>query len=233
MEAPEQDHPQLRSRALAAAARGDASSPRRPISVLVADDHPIVREHLSRVIDADGRLAVAAEAGDGLEALRLAEELRPEAVVLDVDMPGLDGAGVMRGLHTARLESRVLIFTGHADPKPLREVMGLQPDSLMYKEEGSSAISDEIVAMVREEPSVGRLRRESAQAGVQSGPTLTERERVVLAFAAQGRTVDDLAARLNVSHRTAKERRHDLCKRFGATSILGVVATAMRLGLLD
>jgi DNA-binding NarL/FixJ family response regulator len=45
--------------------------------------------------------------------------------------------------------------------------------------------------------------------------------------------VDDLAARLNVSHRTAKERRHDLCKRFGATSILGVVATAMRLGLLD
>jgi two-component system nitrate/nitrite response regulator NarL len=234
MESTARDHLQPGTRLLGAAAGGPCHSPERPpISVLVADDHPILREHLGRMIDADHRLVLAALAEDGLEALRLSDELRPDAIVLDVDMPNLDGAGVLRGLRAAETTIRVLLFTGHAEPGPLREAMRLQPDSLLYKGDGGFAICDEIVAMVREEPSAGRLRREGAQAAARNGPTLTERERVVLAFAAQGRSVADLAARLNVSQRTAKARRHDLCKRFGVDSILGVIATAMRMGLLD
>lgn len=208
-------------------------SARQSISVLVVDDHPIVREHLIRLIEADPRLAVSAEAGDGLEALRLATELRPDAMVLDVEIPKLGGAGVMRGLRAASLMIRVLIFTGHARQGTLHAVMRLRPDALLHKGDDASVICDEIVAMVRDEPSAGRFRREGAQAVMQDRLTLTEQERVVLAFAAQGRSVSDLAARLDVSQRTAKERRHELCKRFGANSILGVVATATRLGLLE
>ncbi|MBS1676066.1 MAG: response regulator transcription factor [Actinobacteria bacterium] len=213
--------------------RGAGSAPtRRPISVLVVDDHPIVREFLSRLIESDPRLRLVAEAGDGIEALRLAEELRPDVMVLDIEMPKRDGVGVLRGLRAADLPIRVLVFTGHASEAQEREVENLRADSVVRKGDGT-CVRDEIVAMVRREPSTGRHKAEGGRSVPHDPWALTERERVVLAFAAQGRSVADLAARLTVSERTAKVCRRDLCKRFGATSILGVVATATRLGLLD
>jgi DNA-binding NarL/FixJ family response regulator len=208
---------------------GDSSAA-RPASVLVADDHPIIRDFLTRQIGADGRLALAAEAVDGREALRLAEQLRPDAMVLDIEMPGLDGAGVMRGLDDAGLGVRVLILTGHSRPRALAEVRSLRPDAILFKAEvAARSICDEIVAVTEGV----RVRRDAPYSLPDSRFDLDDTEKVVLRLAAEQRPVAELACRLNVSPSTAKEYRHDLRMKFGAKTTIGVVAIAMRLGLLD
>jgi len=208
-------------------------SRRQGISVLVVDGHPVVREYLAERIAADERLALAGEAGDRRTALRELEGLRPDAVVLDADMPRLDAAAILREMRSRHLAVRVLAFTGHATPDQLRAVLQEEPDSLLRKGVSAAVLCREIVAMVRDEPSAGRFRREGAQAVAPTRLTLDERERIVLAFAAKGRSVAALAARLAVSQRTAKAYRHDLREKFEADSMEGVVAKAMRLGLLE
>jgi DNA-binding NarL/FixJ family response regulator len=148
-------------------------------SVLVVDDHPIIREFLARVIESDARLSVAGEASEGFEALRLASELRPDAMVLDVEMPGLDGAGVMRGLRDAGLSVRVLILTGHARPKALEEVRRLRPDSLVFKNDVHAGnLCNEIVAMASGLSSSGNFTREGDYALVDTRFHLDDKERI-------------------------------------------------------
>jgi DNA-binding NarL/FixJ family response regulator len=206
---------------------------RGPISVVMVDDHPLVREHLGGKIEADPRLRLAAATGDGAEGQRLIEELRPDAIVLEVELPGLDGAGLLRWLRARGLPVCVLVFTGHARPGPLYEVLHAGPDSLLPKGTSSRMVCGEIVAMVRGAPSRGRFNRESAQAVAYQRLRLDETERIVLEFARQERPVAELAARLGVSVSKAKEHRRELCKKFEVDTTLGAVAKAIRIGLIE
>lgn len=119
------------------------------ISVLVVDDHPLVREHVARAIGVDERMELAGLAADGEDSLRQIERLTPDVVVLDVEMPKLDGASVLRMLRERKVRSRVLVLTGHARPGPLHDVLHHQPDSLLRKDASAEEICDEIVAIER------------------------------------------------------------------------------------
>jgi DNA-binding NarL/FixJ family response regulator len=95
----------------------------KPIRVLLADDHPIMRAGIKSLLEQEPGIACVGEAGDGQEALRLATELTPDIVVLDMSMPLMNGVGVARRLREAGVPSRVVALTVHEQPAWLRQLL--------------------------------------------------------------------------------------------------------------
>jgi DNA-binding NarL/FixJ family response regulator len=205
-----------------------------PINVLVADDHPIVREHVGRAINGDVRLALAGEAGDGIEALRMLEELRPDAVVLDLAMPRLDGAGVLRERRERRLSVRVLMLPGHAVDLQIYEARHHEPDSLLSMDVSAERICDEIVAMHgTTEAAPGRFIPKPAHRIADRTFDLSEREWKVLRLSHEGRTRKQIGKELSFTTSTVRDVRHDICTKLGTSSIHMAIVVALQIGLLE
>lgn len=204
------------------------------ISVLVADDHPLVREHLAGAITTDERLELAGEAGDGTEALLGVEEQRPNCVVLDIAMPVLDGVAVLRMLRERRLPSRVLLLAGHADAVQMRNVLRYQPDSLLPMDTTAGEICEELVAIETHGVlSPGRLNLERAQLLAHNRMELSGRESEVLKLSAEGLTRAQIGRRLRFGASTIRDIRRDICTKLGAPSIQVAIVIALRNGLLE
>lgn len=204
------------------------------ISVLVADDHPLVREHLAEAINADERLELAGEAVDGAEALLKVEEERPDSVVLDVAMPVLDGAAVLERLRERRLPTRVLLLSGHADAVQMRNALRHRPDSLLLMDTTAAAICEELVAIETDGAlSPGRLNLERAQMLASSRAELSGREREVLKLSAEGLTRAEIGERLRFGSSTVRDIRRDICTKLDAPSMQVAIVVAMRTGLLE
>lgn len=203
-------------------------------SVLVADDHPIVREHIVGAISTDERLELAGEARDGREALRKVEQCRPHTVVLDVAMPVLDGAAVLRQLRERRVPIRVLLLPGHASVAQMRNALSYYPDSLLLMNASSEEICEELVAIERGAAySPGRVNLERAQILAHNGFQLSGREWEVLKLSAEGLKRTEICGRLHLAPSTVRDVRRDICTKLGAASMQVAVVVAMRMGLLE
>jgi DNA-binding NarL/FixJ family response regulator len=205
-----------------------------PITVLVADDHPIVREHVSAAISADERLTLIDDAGDGAETLRKVEEHRPDTVVLDVAMPVLDGAAVLKRLRDRSVPIRVLLLPGHASVVQMRNALRYRPDSLLLMDASGEEICEELVAIKRGAAfSPGRLNLERAQLLSRNGFELSGREWDVLKLSAEGLTRAEIGKRLHCAPSTVRDVRRDICTKLGAPSIQVAIVVAIRIGLLE
>lgn len=203
-----------------------------PISVLVVDDHPLVREHVARAILADERLELAGQAGDGEEALRQVREHHPDALILDVEMPKLDGVGVLRALRGRGELPKVMLFTGHADPGQLHDAVQAGPDGLLFKTE-TAQICAALVAMLGEEKlAPARLNLERAQALAGARVELSAGDICILRLAAGGRSVAQTARELSVAPRTVEQMRHDVRAKLGRATIEGAIALGFAIGFL-
>ncbi len=203
-------------------------------SVLVADGYPIVREHLAEAISADERLELAGEAGDGTEALLRVEEQCPDSVVLDVAMPVLDGAAVLKRLRERQLPIRVLLLSGHADAVQMRSALRFRPDSLLLMDTNAGGICEELVALKTDGVlSPGRLNVERAQMLASNGVELSGREWEVLKLSAEGLTRAQIGKRLRFGPSTIRDIRRDICTKLGAPSVQVAIVMALRTGLLD
>ena len=204
------------------------------ISVLVADDHPLVREHLAEVINADERLKLVGEAGDGKEALRKVAEQRPDSLVLDIAMPVLDGAAVLKRLRERRLPIRVLLLSGHADVVQMRNALRYRPDSLLLMDANARGVCEELVAIETDDAlSPGRLNLERAQLLARNRVELSGREWEVLKLSAEGLTRVEIGERLRFGPSTVRDIRRDICTKLGAPSMQVAIVVAMRTGLLE
>lgn len=204
------------------------------ISVLVADDHPLVREHLAEAISADGRLELAGEAGDGTEALLKVEQGHPDSVVLDVAMPVLDGPAVLKRLRERHLPIRVLLLSGHADVVQMRNALRYHPDSLLLMDANAGKICEELVAIETDGVlSPGRLNLERAQLLASNRVELSGREWEVLKLSAEGLTRAEIGKRLRFGSSTVRDIRRDICMKLGAPSMQVAIVKAMRTGLLE
>lgn len=204
------------------------------ISVLVADDHPLVREHLAEAISADERLELAGEAGDGAEALLKVEGRCPDSIVLDVAMPVLDGAAVLKRLRERRLPIRVLLLSGHADVVQMRNALRCRPDSLLLMDTNAAAICEELVAIETDDAlTPGRLNLERAQLLVRNRVELSGREWEVLKLSANGLTRAEIGKRLCFGSSTVRGIRRDICTKLGAPSMQVAIVVAVRAGLLE
>lgn len=195
------------------------------IRVLIADDHKIVRQGLRFLLSQESGIEVAGEAADGVAALEAVRALRPDVVLLDLFMPGLDGIAVLKALQADGLASGVLVLTSSQDDAHL--VQAIRAGALSYLPKTAGV--DQVVASVRaaargesvlQPAATARLLRELRR-GSAADPLgrLTPRERDVLTEVARGRSNREIARALSVSEETVKSH---------VSSILGKLSLADR-----
>jgi DNA-binding NarL/FixJ family response regulator len=203
-------------------------------SVLVADDHPVVREHVAEAICADQRLELVGEARDGTEALEKVDAENPDTVVLDLAMPVLDGAAVLKRLRERRVPIRVLLLPGHASVVQMRNALRYRPDSLLLMDANVDGICEELVAIDSGGGlSPGRLNLERAQLLARNRVELSGREWEVLKLSAAGLTRAEIGRQLRFGPSTVRDIRRDICTKLEAPTMQVAVVMAMRAGLLE
>jgi len=212
-----------------------------PVSILLADDHQVVRQGLRALLEAEPDFRVVGEAADGLEATRLVERLHPDVAVVDLIMPGLNGMEVTRQI-TARVpKTRVVVLSMHANEAYVLEA--LRNGAAAYVLKDSSAT--DLVHAVREvaagrrylspplsERALDTYRQRAKEATLDIYETLTTREREVLHLAAEGHTNAEIAARLGISPRTAETHRANLMHKLGLQTQTDLVRYALRRGIV-
>lgn len=203
------------------------------IRVLIADDHTMVREGIQRVLEGEPGFVVVAEATTGAEAVRLAEEHRPDVVVLDITMPGESGLQAAARIRRQLPETRILVLSMHDNPEYVLESVRAGAHGYLLKDSAATELPEAVRAVYGG--------REYFGAGVRSaspferGPldALTARERDVLAGVALGRTNKEIAADLGISHRTVETHRESLMRKLGIRTVAGLTKLALETGLVS
>lgn len=219
------------------------SRPASTIRVAVADDHPVVRDGLVAMLRSEPEFEVVGEAGSGSEAVRLVERLGPDVLMLDLEMPGLDGVGVLRRLRELASPTRAIVFTVFDTDE--RIIAAVEAGAAGYLLKGVPRA--EIFAAIRVvhgggsllQPVVATtvLRHVAARGDARVGAsapaaiTLTPRESAVLQHLARGRSNKQIAAALGVSERTVKFHVSTLFTKLGATNRTEAVTRAIQAGL--
>ena len=207
-------------------------------TVLVADDHPLYREAVSRAVSARADLELVAVADDGHAALEAIRAHAPAVAVLDVQMPGLDGVGVLQAIGRAELATRVVLLSADVDGPTVYAAVAGGAGAYLSKASSSDHICDAIAAVARGEVVLPAEIQAGLAAQIQTqsrpaGPQLTEREGQVLALIAQGLSAPAIGRELHLSTATIKTHMRTLYEKLGVSDRAAAVAEAMRHGLLD
>ncbi|MFC0114773.1 response regulator [Kibdelosporangium aridum] len=204
------------------------------IKVLLVDDHPVVREGLRGMLDAEPDLTVVGEAGSGEEAVALAAAHRPDVILMDLRMPGLDGAGATEKIMSSNSGSRVIVLTTYETDADILRAVEAGATGYLLKDASRAELAGAIRAATRGEtvlaPSVaGRLMRRMRQPAQQS---LTAREIQVLRLVAKGQTNAEIGASLHISETTVKTHLLRVFNKLGVSDRTAAVTTAMEQGVL-
>jgi two-component system nitrate/nitrite response regulator NarL len=211
----------------------------RPTTILIADDHPLFRAAIARVIAEQPELELVAEASDGRAALEQIRELRPDVAVIDVRMPKLDGSDVLTALRDEGLPTSVVFLSAFLDSKTVYDAVAAGANAYLSKE----AETDEIVAAIRAAARGETILGPEVQTGLaeqirfreesESRPRLSEREQEVLGLIAQGLSAPEIGERIHLSTATVKTHLQHLYEKLGVSERAAAVAEGMRRGLLD
>jgi DNA-binding NarL/FixJ family response regulator len=209
-------------------------NPITPIRLLIVDDHPVVRDGLRGMFTGDLEYEVVGEAADGGEALTLAASLRPDVILMDLRMPGLDGATTIRQLSERGVPSRVLVLTTYDSDSDVIPAIEAGATGYLLKDAPRAELIRAVRAAYRGEailaPSVAT--RLMSQLRAPAEETLSERELEVLTLIAQGLTNREAAARLFISEATVKTHLIHIYTKLDVNDRAAAVAIAYERGLL-
>ena len=210
-------------------------------TVVLADDHHIVRQGLRALLEAEGDFSVIGEEADGLKVVELVERLRPNVLLLDVMMPGLNGLEITRQIAKRAMQTRVVILSMHASETYVLEALRHGAAGYVLKD----ANPTELVQAVREvragrrylsrglsERAIDAYAEKAQAAPADAYETLTTREREVLQLAAESSSASEIAARLGISPRTVETHRENLMRKLGLKSQTDLIRYALRRGIL-
>jgi DNA-binding NarL/FixJ family response regulator len=206
----------------------------QPISVLIVDDHPVVRRGLRVLLEVQDGIEVAGEAGDGATALELAAELAPDVILLDLKLPGLDGHAVLGELKAAGSTARVLVLTSMTEPASASLAVRSGAAGVLYKDVDPDALVRAIRSvhdghLLLAPEAAGSLVRPGRGRGAAAGiESLTGREREVLAEIAQGRSNREIARALTVSEKTVKAHVSAVLAKLGVQDRTQAALLAVR-----
>jgi NarL family two-component system response regulator LiaR len=212
------------------------SSQPEPIKVVIADDHPLLRRGLEGALRLYDDIRIVAQVGDGAQAVSACERFQPDVVLMDLVMPGLEGASATREILRLSPSTKVLVLTSYSDEARIQEAFDAGAIGYLMKD----ISGDQLAAAIRR-ASAGKptlapeaaevLMRQVASPGLQ-GQDLTARERQVLRLLADGLTNAEIAERLVVSLSTVKGHVSSIISKLGASSRTEAATIAVRLRLV-
>ena len=213
-----------------------------PVRILMVDDHPVVLAGLKALVGSDPELSVVGEARDGRTGLRMALQLVPDVVVLDISLPEMSGIELAAALRAQRPECRVLVLTVHEERAYLRQLMELGVGGYLLKRSAADELPRAIHAVAAGglylDPAiagkvVGGLARGGAGARAGDAPELSDREADVLRLVASGHSNKAISARLNISVKTVETYKARAMEKLGFRSRVEVVRYAAEQGWLQ
>jgi DNA-binding NarL/FixJ family response regulator len=194
------------------------------ISIVLADDHPVVRKGLKLSIEEDSRLKVVAEAGDGEAALALIKELNPQLALLDIDMPKLGGLGVAKEVTRLGLKTKIIFLSFHKDEEFFRSAIEIGGKGYLLKdsamEEIVTAVHTVIAGQVYMSSAITLQLLRGADASkpaeeVSLTRDLTTSERRILKLIADGLSSKEIGDELSIHYRTVENHRTNICRKLG------------------
>ncbi len=201
--------------------------------IVLADDHALVRRGLAALLATDGRFEIAAEAGNGEDALAAVSEKSPHALVLDLSMPRLDGLETLRRLRARGARTRVLVLSMFDDVQFVAQALADGADGYLLKHAMDDELFQALESVLAGRRYVSRsLDLAQIEAIETSRSSLTAREREVLQLIADGRTTQQIAEILGVSPHTATRHRANLMQKLDAHNQVELVRAAVAHGLI-
>lgn len=195
------------------------------MKVLIAEDHPVYRDGIRQLIEAEEQLSLVHETADGAEALERIRLLQPDVAVLDINLPGLGGLDIARTCYREQLEIEIVFLTMYRDPDIFKEAVNLGVKGFVLKDSTSSEIAAAILAVSSGQtwysPSLGEFfrKQQSENKGMEDSfpgfEKLTPTERKVLRMIASDRTTKEIAAEFGISPRTIDNHRAHICGKLG------------------
>jgi DNA-binding NarL/FixJ family response regulator len=202
------------------------------ITCLIADDHEVVREGLRLSLSRTPHIRVIGEAGDGESAVRLAERRKPDVVIMDIRMPGMDGLEAARQLHERAPASAVLLFTAFGERSLLSRGLDAGAKGYLLKEAPSQTLIRAIEKLSGGEAYVDPALMPSLVTR-DGHDLLTPRERQILQLLADGMSNADVAAKLFISQETVKSHVRHILAKLEADTRTHAVAIALREAIID
>jgi len=208
------------------------------IRIMLVDDHALVREGVSRLLEAQSDMAVVGSFGDGREAVRFAAREEPDVAILDIAMPSASGIDIARQLRHAAPDTQLLVLSMHSNPEYVRQA--LLAGALGYVAKESAGVV--LVEAVRQVQAGQRYLSESLDAealqrvlgdGVERDPLepLSAREREVLRYTVEGRTIAETAHQLGLSPKSVETYRSRMMTKLGIEDLPALVKFAIRHGI--
>ena len=209
----------------------------RPIRILLADDHAVVRRGFRLILDGQPGLQVVGEACNGREAVQLATALEPDIVILDVSMPDLNGIEAARRIVEEVPRTRVLALSMHRDGVYVREMLRAGARGYLLKDADDEALIDAVQAVARGDAYISPSVADTVLTDYRRHVTnpldlLSAREREVLQLISEGRTNKDIAQLLGLSIHTVDSHRSRLMEKLNLNSTGELVRFAIRNGLI-
>jgi NarL family two-component system response regulator YdfI len=208
------------------------------IRILIADDHEVVRDGLRLVLETEEDFEVVGEAGDGARAVQLAEELKPDVILMDLRMPGMDGLQAIEKIRSGWPEIAVVILTTYNEDDLMVRGLRAGARGFLLKDTNRQTLFHSLRAAARGEALflpdiIARVMNQQVSAEKRGATSpLTERELEVLRAAARGERSKEIALHLGISERTVKAHLDSVYNKLGVDSRTAAVATAIERGLL-
>ena len=216
----------------------------KTISVLLADDHMVVREGLRMLVETEGDIEVVGEAKTGREAVDMTLQLHPDVVVMDIAMPLLNGLQATRQILRTAPATKVLILSAHADPEHVEQVVLLGAAGYLIKQTSADILLEAIREVEKGKrffsPSISKYLREDYQKTSHTallrkrkGASLTPREEVVLQLIAEGKANKQIASELGISIKTVEKHRQHLMQKLRIHDVAGLTRYAIAAGVIE
>jgi DNA-binding NarL/FixJ family response regulator len=214
----------------------------KPIRVLLADDHTLVRAGIRSLLEAQPGIEVVAESGDGREALELIAKHAPDVALLDIGMPGLNGLEVARRVAKESPRTRVIVLSMYADRIYVRQALGAGVAGYLLKGAAVAELPLALQSVMRGETYLTpRISRQVVQGFLHGSESeapdplegLTKRQREILQLIAEGRSTKEIAKALDVSVKTVETHRMRMMDRLNIHDVPGLVRFAIRAGIVS
>jgi DNA-binding NarL/FixJ family response regulator len=216
----------------------------RPLKILIADDHHLMRRGLRALLEARPNWTVCAEAQNGREAVTKAEELKPDIVILDITMPELNGVEAARRILKSSPQTEVLVLSMHYSDQLIREILEAGVRGYIVKSDSDRDLVIAVEALATHKPFftprateliLNNFNHKGGLAGIPEtiGDRLTSREREIVQLLSEGKSSKEVASSLNISVKTAETHRANIMRKLEIHSVSELVRYAVRNQIIE